>query len=88
MNCKTCSNEISADDLSADFGYCGDCRQTYRAYPYVWRVKTRHPDRKGERCNVLIRGKLNNCLVEFTDGLKIVTSRNYVRKAGHGAANS
>jgi hypothetical protein len=48
---------------------------------YIWRVKTRHPDRKGSLCRVLVRGKLNSCLVEFvSDGLKIVTSRNYVRK--------
>ncbi len=48
---------------------------------YVWRVKTRFPDRKGSLCRVLVRGKLNNCLVQFlSDGYKTVTSRNYIRK--------
>ena len=47
---------------------------------YYWRVKTRLPERKGQLCRVLVRGKMNNCLVEFMDGYKVITSRNYVRK--------
>ena len=50
-------------------------------YPYIWRVKTRLPERKGTRCNVLVRGGMNSCLVEFEDGYKVITSRNYLRKA-------
>lgn len=49
-------------------------------YPYYWRVKTRLPERTGQKCRVLVRGKLNNALVEFEDGYKIITSRNYMRK--------
>ena len=52
-------------------------------YPYIWRVKTRLPDRKGQRCKVLVRGAMNNALIEFEDGYKVVTSRNYIRKAGN-----
>lgn len=49
---------------------------------YVWRVATRYPDRKGTLCRVLVRGKMNSCLVEFVnDGYRTITSRNYVRKA-------
>jgi hypothetical protein len=49
---------------------------------YFWRVATRYPERKGTLCRVLVRGKLNSCLVEFiNDGYRTVTSRNYVRKA-------
>lgn len=47
---------------------------------YYWRVRTRLPERFGERCRVIVRGKMNSCLVEFADGYKVVTSRNYVRK--------
>ena len=47
---------------------------------YYWRVKTRLPERYKEPCRVLIRGRLNSCLVEFADGYRVVTSRNYVRK--------
>jgi hypothetical protein len=47
---------------------------------YVWRIKTRLPERKGQRCRVLARGKLNSCLVEFSDGTRVVTSRWSVRK--------
>lgn len=47
---------------------------------YKWRVKTRLPDRYGQRCQVLARGKMNSCLIMFEDGYKVITSRNYVRK--------
>ena len=48
-------------------------------YPYYWRVKTRLPERKGDPCRVLARGKMNSTLIEFEDGYKVVTSRNYIR---------
>jgi hypothetical protein len=47
---------------------------------YIWRVKTRLPERYGTRCKVLARGRLNSCLVEFKDGFRVVTSRNYLMK--------
>lgn len=50
-------------------------------FPYVWRVKTRLPERQGQRCKVTARGGMNSCRVEFPDGFKVITSRNYVRKA-------
>ena len=50
------------------------------SHPYYWRVKTRLPERKGQPCRVLVRAKMNSCLVEFQDGYKVVTSRNYIRK--------
>lgn len=50
-------------------------------FPYRWRVHTRLPHRFGQRLRVLIRGGMNSCLVEFQDGFRAVTSRNYMRKA-------
>lgn len=47
---------------------------------HVWRIKTRLPERKGEPCRILARGKLNSCLVEFADGTRVVTSRWAVRR--------
>lgn len=47
---------------------------------HVWRIKTRLPERKGQLCRVLARGRLNTCLVEFADGTRVVTSRWAVRK--------
>jgi len=47
---------------------------------YYWRVRTRLPERFGQLCWVLVRGKMNSCLVEFADGYRVVTSRNYVRR--------
>jgi hypothetical protein len=49
-------------------------------YPYYWRVRTRLPDRFGQPCRVLARGGRNSALVEFKDGYKVITSRNYLRK--------
>jgi len=31
-------------------------------------------------CKVIARGKMNTCLVEFEDGYRVTTSRNYVMK--------
>jgi hypothetical protein len=51
-------------------------------YPYVWRVRTRLSERHGQRCRVLARSsRMNSAIVEFCDGYKVVTSRNYLRKA-------
>ncbi len=47
---------------------------------YRWRVRARLPERFGQACRVLVRGALNSCLVEFLDGVRVVTSRNYVRR--------
>jgi hypothetical protein len=47
---------------------------------YIWRVKTRLPERYMTPCKVLARGKRNSCLVEFEDGDRVITSRNYLMK--------
>lgn len=49
-------------------------------YPYYWRVRTRLPERFGQRLRVLARGKMNSRLVEFEDGAQFITSGNYYRK--------
>jgi hypothetical protein len=53
------------------------------AYIYRW---DRH-GRKGQRCLVLARGKMNSCLVKFEDdGYTMVTSRNALKLANVEAA--
>ena len=48
---------------------------------YVWRVRTRLPERFGTSGIVLARGTMNSCLFEFhADGYQVVTSRNYLRR--------
>lgn len=49
-------------------------------YPYIWRVRTRLPERHGQRCRVIVRGAMNSALVEFVDGFRVITSQNYLRK--------
>jgi hypothetical protein len=40
------------------------------------------PERKGEPCRVLARGRMNSVLVEFADGFRVLTSRYVVRRRG------
>lgn len=48
----------------------------------IWYWKTHLPERKGQRCRVVVRGRsMNSALVEFEDGYRVVTSRFAVRKA-------
>jgi hypothetical protein len=54
-------------------------------YLYRWFWKSRLPERKGQKCRVLARGKMNSILVEFKDGYKVVTSRFAVRKDNKNA---
>jgi hypothetical protein len=50
---------------------------------WYWTTKARPAlgDRKGQRCRVLARGKLNSIMVQFEDGHKVITSRYAVRRA-------
>lgn len=49
------------------------------ALPYIYRWDRQ--GRKGQPCEVLIRGKvMNSCLVRFSDGYTMVTSRNALMK--------
>ncbi len=50
-------------------------------FPYVWFWRKRLPERKGQRCKVTARGKMNSIRVEFEDGYKVITSRWAVRQA-------
>jgi hypothetical protein len=47
--------------------------------PYIYRWD-RH-GRKGQFCLVLVRGKMNSCLIKFEDGYTMVTSRNALKLA-------
>ena len=51
-------------------------------FDHVWYWRTRPTDspRKGQRCRVLVRGRMNNVLVEFVDGYRVVTCRYAVRR--------
>lgn len=42
------------------------------AFNMIWRWRARPTDspRFGQRCRVVVRGRMNNCLVEFEDGYR------------------
>ncbi|HVW21129.1 MAG TPA: hypothetical protein VHC86_07915 [Opitutaceae bacterium] len=48
-----------------------------RCYFFHWN----RMGRKGQRCRILARGRLNTALVQFQDGHLAVVSRNALRKA-------
>jgi hypothetical protein len=48
-------------------------------YRFVWE-RPGLPGRKGQRCQVLARGKLNSCWIQFEDGYQAVVSRNALRR--------
>jgi hypothetical protein len=52
-------------------------------YLYVWKKKfMRTLDRKGQRCRILSRGRMNSIQVEFqTDGFRAIVSSNALRRA-------
>lgn len=49
-------------------------------YDHEWYWIKKLPERKGQRCRVVARGRMNSIAVEFKDGHMVVTSRFAVRK--------
>lgn len=49
-------------------------------YTYFWNRQ----GRKGQRCRLVARGKMNSICVEFEDGYQMITSGNAIRKASQG----
>lgn len=41
---------------------------------HVWFWKCRLPERKGQPCRVLARGRMNSILVEFGDGVRVMVT--------------
>lgn len=37
-------------------------------------------DRKGQKCRVIARGRMNSAMIEFEDGFRAVVSRNGIRR--------
>lgn len=50
------------------------------AFDHRWYWRQILPDRHGQACRVVARGKMNAILVEFEDGFRAITSRYAVRK--------
>lgn len=47
---------------------------------HTWYLRSTLPERKGQLCRVLTRGRNGNILVEFEDGFRAVTTRFAVRR--------
>lgn len=60
-------------------------------YIWAWGNPDKYPElgkRKGHRCRVLVRGKMNSCLIEFEDGYKVNTSRNGLKRSQDADSNT
>lgn len=49
-------------------------------YDRVWTWRTRMPERKGQRCRVIVASRMQSALVEFEDGYRVVTSVRGLRR--------
>lgn len=48
---------------------------------YIWRIRKYLPERHGQTCKILAM-KRTTVLLEFSDGYRVVTSLNFIRKEG------
>lgn len=69
MNCPLCNTLVKSGETHS-------CTVHTFPYNYAWN----RMGRKGQRCRVIARGKMNSCRVEFEDGFQAITSRNALRK--------
>lgn len=53
-------------------------------YDRVWRWRVNLPERHGQLCRIVARGKMNSCQIEFEDGERHIVSRNAIRKIAGG----
>jgi len=53
-------------------------------FDHIWFWRSKLPERKGQPCRVIVRGRMNSILVEFVDGFTVVTSRYAVRRINNG----
>lgn len=49
-------------------------------FDHVWYWRTNLPERKGQACRVIARGKMNSVWIEFEDGVSHIVSRYAIRK--------
>lgn len=50
------------------------------AMTHRWYWKKYLTERHGQLCRVVVTGRMNSALIEFSDGYKVVSSRYAVRK--------
>lgn len=49
-------------------------------FTHLWRLRCRLPERNGQLCRVLVRGKMGSILIEFADGVQYVVGWRSIRK--------
>lgn len=56
------------------------------AFDHFWRWRRNLPERHGQSCRVIARGKMNSIQIEFEDGTRHIVSRYAVRRRDHVGA--
>ena len=77
--CPTCGNP--------EFALPGTECDSFAEFRYTWRFKRRLPERYGAKCRIVQRSTgpgPRNILVEFEDGLRVVTTWRAVKKVDNG----
>ena len=75
--CPACGNP--------EFGLPGGECDSFAEFRYVWRFKSRLPERYGTKCRIVKRANgpgPRNILVEFEDGCRVITTWRAVKKGG------
>lgn len=47
---------------------------------HYWRIRATSPERFGQPCRVVTRGRMNSIQIEFADGVNHIVSRHAVRR--------
>ncbi|MBX9661886.1 hypothetical protein [Novosphingobium sp.] len=47
---------------------------------HYWRIRATLPERFGQPCRVIARGRMNSIQIEFADGVNHIVSRYAVRR--------
>jgi hypothetical protein len=49
-------------------------------FTHFWRLRCRLPERYGQHCRVLVRGKMGSIMIEFRDGVRHIVGWRSIRK--------
>jgi hypothetical protein len=70
VQCRECRNAVSRPDYSLELGF-----------DRFWTWRTRMPERKGQRCRIIVASRMRSVLIEFEDGYRVVTSSRGVQRS-------
>lgn len=79
-DCAVCRQQDALPERLQGIPGAWQLAMPYPAFDHAWFWRSMLPERKGQPCAVLARGRMNSILVQFADGTRVITSRYAVRK--------